>query len=323
MRKAKYFFDPQTLSYREAKRGFKYYFWRGLGVLTTSLGLALGLFIFFSGVIDSPKERVLKKQNRDLKEQLSLIEKQVAFMDSELQRLVQKDDEIYRTIFEAEPLSDRARRAGIGGVNRYEELRKLKGGAFLVALREKLDHLEARIKVQDQSFDEVLTMAENKRNLLAAIPSIQPVANKDLKRVASGYGIRIDPFYRTKKFHSGLDFSAPRGTPVYATADGKVIKVKSEIWGYGKHLVIDHGFGYKTVYAHLHKFEVKQGQQVTRGQLIGRVGNTGKSTAPHLHYEVRIQGQPVNPAYFFHNDLSDEEFKKVLEMASQPNQTFD
>jgi murein DD-endopeptidase MepM/ murein hydrolase activator NlpD len=323
MSKRKYFFDPQTLSYKEAKRGFKYYFWRGLGVLSFSLALAFALFMFFTGVVDSPKERLLRRENQELKEQFSLIEQQIQEVELALNKLNEQDEEIYRTIFEAAPLSDGAKKAGIGGNEKYAELQKLKGGEFYTALRKQVDQLEARMNVQKSSFEDVMKMAKNKKKFLASIPSIQPVSNKDLNRLASGFGYRIDPFYRTKKLHAGIDFTAPKNTDIYATADGKVVSVKSDIWGYGKHIIIDHGYGYQTLYAHLNKFDVKPGQKVTRGQLIGKLGSTGKSTGPHLHYEVRINGQPVNPAYFFHNDINDEEFKRLIEIASSPNQSFD
>lgn len=288
-----------------------------------SLGFAFAIFFFFTGIVDSPKETLLKSENAELKEQLAQVEKQVQSMSLTLDGLTKKDEDIYRTIFEVEPLSKSTRKAGIGGSDRYDYLRKLNNGKFLIEMRKAIDNLNARMKVQEQSFDEIIKLAENKKKMLAAIPSIQPVANKDLSRVASGYGYRIDPFYRTKKFHSGLDFSAPRGTEVYATADGKIEDLQTDLWGYGKHIIINHGYGYKTLYGHLSKFEVKKGQMVTRGQLIGRVGNTGKSTGPHMHYEVHINGNVVNPTYFFHNDLTDEEFRKLVELASLPNQSFD
>ncbi|MCO6495890.1 MAG: peptidoglycan DD-metalloendopeptidase family protein [Bacteroidetes bacterium] len=323
MPKAKYFFNPNTLSYEKHKKGFKYYFWRSLIVLVMSLGFAFAIFFFFTGIVDSPKETMLKSENAELKEQLSQIEKQVQSMSNSLDELTKKDAEIYRIIFEAEPLSQKTRKAGIGGADRYNYLRNLTGNNFLIEMRKSIDNLQARMRVQQQSYEEIIKLAENKKRLLAAIPSIQPVANKDLKRVASGYGYRIDPFYRTRKFHSGLDFSAPRGTEVYATADGTVEDVSNDLRGYGKHIIINHGYGYKTLYGHLSKFEVKRGQTITRGQLIGRVGSTGKSTGPHLHYEVHINGNVVNPTYFFHNDLTDEEFRKLVELASLPNQSFD
>lgn len=323
MPKAKYFFNPNTLKYEKHTKGFKYYFWRSLFVLVMSLGFAFAIFFFFTGIVDSPKEILLKNENAELRDQLAQVEKQLYSMDNTLIELTKKDEEIYRSIFDAEPLSKATRIAGIGGTDKYDYLRKMNGGEFLIELRKSLDNLQARMRVQEQSYEEIFKLAENKKKILAAIPSIQPVANKDLSRVASGYGYRIDPFYRTRKFHSGLDFSAPRGTEVYATADGKIEDLQTDLWGYGKHIIINHGYGYKTLYAHLSKFEVKKGQSVTRGQLIGRVGSTGKSTGPHMHYEVHINGNIVNPTYFFHNDLTDEEFRRLVEIASLPNQSFD
>jgi murein DD-endopeptidase MepM/ murein hydrolase activator NlpD len=323
MRKTKYFFNPQTLNYEKVRRGFWYYFVAGMGVFSFSVVIAFIIFLLFMEFVDSPKEKMLKNENRDLKEQLMIVEKQVEGINKDLEKLVEKDNDIYRTIFEAEPVSNNLRMAGSGGVDKYVYLRKKSGGDFLAELRNNLDNLENRISVQEQSMNEIIKMAENKKKMLAAIPSIQPVANEDLKRLASGYGYRIDPFYRTRKFHSGLDFTAPVGTEIYATADGVVREVKTDIWGYGRHIEINHGYGYSSLYAHMSKFAVKRGEKVSRGQLIGYVGSTGKSTAPHLHYEIRINGQAVNPAFFFHNDLSDEDYKKLIEIASSPNQSFD
>jgi murein DD-endopeptidase MepM/ murein hydrolase activator NlpD len=323
MAKRKYFFDPNTLSYHEARRGFWYYLWRGLGVFSFSLTLAFALFIFFSGIFDSPKESRLRKENHELRDQLQILERQAQRIEDRMEKLSSKDADIYRTIFEAEPVKDKVFATFEQSIEKYAPLKKLKGSDFLLALRHKMDVLDERTKYQETSFEEVLKLAQNKRKLLSAIPSIQPVANKNLKKLASGYGFRIDPFYRTRKFHSGIDFSAPKNTEVYATADGVVELIQSDIWGYGKHIEINHGYGYKTLYAHLNKFEVTYGEKVKRGQLIGRLGSTGKSTAPHLHYEVRINGQPVNPAYFFHNDLNDVEFKRLIELSSSPNQAFD
>jgi len=323
MPKTKYFFDPQTLSYKKLQRGFSYYLIRGLGFISVSFIFAFAIFFFVTGIIDSPKEKLLKKENSELREQLSQVESQILDMDQQLKKLQNKDEGIYRIIFEADPKDASLSKKSVRLEQEYDRLRKLKGGDFLAEIRISLDNLQDRMAAQESSYEQLFKLAENKKKLLGAIPSIQPVANKDLNRLASGYGYRIDPFYRTRKFHAGLDFSAPRGAEVYATADGKVVDIVSEIWGYGRHIIIDHGFGYQTLYAHLSKFDVKKGQKVTRGQLIGRVGSTGKSTAPHLHYEVHIKGEPVNPAYFFHNDLTDDEFRKLIEIASNPNQSFD
>jgi murein DD-endopeptidase MepM/ murein hydrolase activator NlpD len=319
MRKVKYFFDPQTLSYQRVKKDFKYYFIRSLGVIATSLVFAFALFFFSTGIVNSPKELLLLKENEDLKEHISHIDKKVKSIETELLKISHKDENIYRTIFEAEPPKEKVEFEDPELI----EYSKLSTADFLEKISNRIVNLEKQVGKQSKSMDYILKLAENKKKYLAAIPSIQPVFNKDLNRLASGFGYRIDPFYRTRKFHAGTDFSAPKGTEVYATADGVVLDVKSEIWGYGNSIQIKHGFGYVTLYAHLSKFHVKKGQKVVRGQLIGRIGNTGKSTAPHLHYEVRFKDEPMNPTYFFHNDITDEEFKKLLELSSSPNQSFD
>ncbi|MBC7425350.1 MAG: peptidoglycan DD-metalloendopeptidase family protein [Bacteroidia bacterium] len=323
MKKIKYYFNPKTLSYETYKRSGWIKLLTGLGVFSFSIILALIFFIVFNKFIDTPEEKVLKNQNTDLSAEIENMDRQLDVIASELDKLKNKDNDVYRSIYEVAPISDKLRQAGTGGTDQYKQLRKLAGGELLVAVKKRMDLLERQFDVQEKSFDDLLALAENKKDMLAHIPAIQPVANKKLERLASGFGYRIDPFYRTQKFHAGMDFTAPRGTEVYATADGVVTLVKSELWGYGQHIIISHGYSFETLYGHLSKFKVKVGQKVTRGQLIGLVGSTGKSTGPHLHYEVHKNGEPLNPAFFYHDDLTDEEYSKLLEIASSPNQSFD
>ena len=209
------------------------------------------------------------------------------------------------------------------GINRYENLEGYNNSNLLISSSKKIDQISKQLYIQSKSFDEVIEMATKKSDMMASIPAIQPVANKELKRIASGYGRRIDPYYKKPKYHYGVDFSAPQGTPIYATGNGKIKKIKKSRRGFGNHIIIDHGYGYKSLYAHMSKFKVRANQIVKRGDIIGYVGNTGKSTAPHLHYEVHKNGKKVNPAYYFHNDLSPEEFDRMLELAAQENQSFD
>ena len=226
-------------------------------------------------------------------------------------------------IFEANPISEDVRKAGFGGVNRYADLEGFENSELVVSTTKRMEILSKQVVVQSKSLDEIQRMALDKEVLLSAIPSIQPINNEDLRRMASGYGWRTDPFTKTRRKHKGMDFSAPTGTPIYATSDGKVIRVDGRAPGYGKHIRIDHGFGYVTLYAHLSKYNVRRGQEVKRGDVIGFVGNTGRSVAPHLHYEIRKDGKHLNPINFYYGDLNTEEFNALLEAANRENQSLD
>ena len=241
-----------------------------------------------------------------------------------LENLEQRDDNIYRIIFESEPIPKSVRKVGIGGINRYKDLLdgNLEREDLLIDNYAKIDELKRKLYIQTKSYDDLYNMAINKEELVAAIPAIQPVSNKDLKRVSSGYGPRIDPFLKVKRMHYGQDFSLPIGTPVYATADGKAVVVKTSFGGLGKHIYLDHGNGYKTVYAHLDEFKIKRSQKVKRGELIAYSGNSGRSTAPHLHYEVHKNGKKINPIHFFFNDLTPNEYEEVIKLASVENQAL-
>jgi len=323
MAKIKYKYNPNTLNYEKIQLTLKD------RLKTLTVYVLTGLF--FAGIIialaytfvDSPKELNLKRENAQLQQQYELLNKDMAQMERVLADIERRDDNIYRVIFEAEPISDGVRRSGVGGVNRYTHLKGFNNSDLVIESTRRLDQVAKRLYIQSKSFDDVIEMAKNKEELLAAIPAIQPVANKDLKRLASGYGYRIDPIYKVRKMHWGMDFSSPTGTDIVATGDGRVQKVVNSRGGYGKHLIIDHGFGYQTLYAHLSNTEVRRGQKVKRGDVIGKVGNTGKSTGPHLHYEVIKDGRKVNPANFYFNDLTPEEYDLMIEISSNANQSFD
>ncbi|MCA1750495.1 MAG: peptidoglycan DD-metalloendopeptidase family protein [Cryomorphaceae bacterium] len=323
MAKIKYKYNPNTLNYEKIQLTLKD------RLKTLTVYVLTGLF--FAGIIialaytfvDSPKELNLKRENAQLQQQYELLNKDMAQMERVLADIERRDDNIYRVIFEAEPISDGVRRSGVGGVNRYTHLKGFNNSDLVIESTRRLDQVAKRLYIQSKSFDDVIEMAKNKEELLAAIPAIQPVANKDLKRLASGYGYRIDPIYKVRKMHWGMDFSSPTGTDVVATGDGRVQKVVNSRGGYGKHLIIDHGFGYQTLYAHMSQTEVRRGQKVKRGDVIGKVGNTGKSTGPHLHYEVIKDGRKVNPANFYFNDLTPEEYDLMIEISSNANQSFD
>jgi len=323
MTKVKYYYDTKTLAYKIVERSKLQMLKRVLFFITSSTAIALGLVVLFFSIFDSPKEKELKREIDNLLVQYELLEGQIINSSTILDELQERDDNIYRVIFEAEPIDASIRRAGFGGVNRYKKYEGFKHSDLVADLHKKIDQVSKAIYVQSKSFDTVLDLAQNKEEMLAHIPAIQPVANKNLKRMASGYGNRIHPVYKTKKMHWGMDFSAPKGSEVYATGDGKIEKVKRSKRGYGNQVKIDHGYGYKTFYAHLNKYIVKKGQKVKRGDLIGYVGSTGTSTAPHLHYEVIKNNRKVNPVNYYFNDLTAEEYDKMLELSSQENQSFD
>lgn len=323
MAKIKYHFNPKNLTYEK----YKPHFWdrvlRVFGFLSTSLVFSSIIVIILFFFFDSPKERELKREVKQYQLQYDILNKKADRLTKVLEHLESRDKNIYRVIFEAEPIPETVREAGFGGINKYEDLEGYQNSKVIINTSKKLDKISKELYILTKSFDEIAKLASKKKEMLAAIPAIQPISNKDLKRIASGFGYRIHPIYKTIKFHEGIDFSAPRGTEVYATGDGVIETREYSHTGYGNKIVIDHGYGYKTLYAHLERFHVKKGQKVKRGELIGYVGSTGLSTAPHLHYEVIKSGKKVNPINFFHNDLSPEEYAKVLELANQANQSFD
>ena len=323
MPKIKYYYDTKSLSYKPIEstgvdkfKGFIVYF-------TSSGILAFFILLIFFQFFDSPKEKRLKNEINNLTSQYEIINNNLEQIELVLDNIQERDDNIYRTIFEADPIPTSIRKQGFGGVNRYKKLSGYSNSDLIINTTKKIDQLTKQLYLQSKSFDEVIDLAKNKSKMLASIPGIQPVANKDLKRMASGYGYRIHPIYKTRKMHYGMDFSAKVGTEIYATGDGVVSKVKRSKRGYGNYVKINHGFGYETLYAHMSKYIVKKGQKVKRGEVIGYVGNTGISTAPHLHYEVRKDNKKINPVNYYYNNLSPEEYEKMLELSSQYNQSFD
>lgn len=286
-------------------------------------GVALVAVLVFDQYFESPKVRSQKRQIAFLEAQLGAMEGQVAEMSGALEELVERGEVIYRNIFGAEPYPPHLRNPGIGGADRYRDLRGLEQSDQVIALKEDIAELERRMLAQGESVSELVGLAENQETLLKSIPAIQPVRNSDLKRMASGYGYRIHPIYKVRKMHWGMDFSAPTGTEIFATGDGKVVEVKKKYNGYGHHIKIQHGFGYETLYAHMSKILVKRGQRVERGEVIGLVGSTGTSVAPHLHYEVFKEGKRVNPAHYYFNDLSPEQYETLLAASENANQSFD
>jgi murein DD-endopeptidase MepM/ murein hydrolase activator NlpD len=323
MPKTKYKFNHETLSFDRIRLGLKETFLRLFGYFIASLFLA-GIYGFiFAFVFDSPQEKALKREIEQLTLQYELMNREMENVEKVLSHLEETDDNLYRTIFEAEPVPSSYRQGGTGGSNRYVELEGFTNSELIIETAKRLDNIRKKIYIQSQSFDELIAYAREKEEMLSSIPAIQPLSNKDLKRTASGFGYRIHPIYKIVKFHSGMDFTAPTGTEVYATGNGTVDAVKSTRRGYGNHVVLNHGFGYQTVYAHLNSFNGRARQKVTRGDVIGFVGNTGLSVAPHLHYEVKLNGRHVDPALYYFNDLTPDEYDRMLEISSKSGQTFD
>lgn len=322
MAKTHYKYNPETLSYETVKSSFLIKGLRIFGFLSAAFIFSLVIMKASLAFFDSPNERKLRSEVNQQELQILSLKDKLSSLSTEMAVLEKRDEEIYREIFGA-PLPESLRASGIGGTQRYENLNNLTLGSSLKSLNERMDELQRKAKVQKTSYSELVALAKKKTKMLASIPAIQPIPNKDLKRMASGYGYRIDPFYKTRKFHAGMDFTAPTGTEVHTTGDGVIEVVETKRWGYGKCIVVNHGFGYKTRYGHLTSFKVKVGQKVTRGQVIGLVGSTGKSTAPHLHYEVELNGQKQNPANFYYNDLTSEQYEEMIELSSHPNQSFD
>jgi murein DD-endopeptidase MepM/ murein hydrolase activator NlpD len=323
MARTKYKFNPDSLKFDRINLSFKERFLRIFAYFIGSLSLAVVYGALFFIFIDSPKEKALKREIAQLGLQYELMNREMDKVDVVLSHLQETDDNLYRTIFEAEPISTSLREGGIGGVNRYEELEGYDYTDIVVETASRLDKILKRVYVQSKSFDDLIVMSAEKEDMLRAIPAIQPISNKDLKRTASGWGYRIHPIYKIRKFHYGMDFTAPTGTEIYSTGDGEVEVVRSSKRGLGNHIIIDHGYGYSTIYAHMSRFNVKQGQKIKRGDVIGYVGSTGLSTAPHLHYEIKLNGKNVDPANYYFNDLSPEEYERMIELAMKSGQSFD
>jgi len=324
MGKIKYYYNAQTLSYEKISPSFGKSLFRFFGFALASLFTAIAIIIIAFMYIDSPKEKKLYAQINDLEEQYTFLSGELDKISTVLKDLQHRDDNIYRVITESEPIPNSIRELGTGGSKRYEEFEKYAElGDLVINTSKKLKKVQKKLYIQSKSYDELAQLINNKEKYWASRPAIQPISNKDLTRLASGYGWRIDPIYKTRKFHEGIDFTAPRGTPVHATGDGIVIRIQYLRTGYGKNIIIDHGFGYSSLYAHLSSIDVKRGQKIKRGQIIGKVGSSGKSTAPHLHYEVIKNKRKVNPIEFFYSDLNPEEYELMIKIASQSNQSFD
>lgn len=323
MAEAKYRYNKTTLSYEKIDINFFYKLKMLFSYVLLGSFFAFTFIILTYTVFDSPKEKVLRQNIDQLTLQYEILLSRSDQIETILADLQQRDDNIYRVIFEAEPIAGDVREAGFGGVNRYKNLQGFDQTNLMIAATKKLDKIAKQMYVQSKSFDDVFDMAKNKSEMLASIPAIQPISNENLTRLASGYGMRIHPIYKTTKLHTGMDFTAPKGTAIYATGNGIIFETKKSKRGYGNHIIIDHGYGYKTLYAHMKRIIMNKGQEIKRGEIIGYVGNSGTSVGPHLHYEVHKNGKKINPVNFYYNDLTPEEYEKMIEISSRVNQSFD
>lgn len=322
MRKVYYIYNPKTRTYDRIYPTVRQRVLSYLRRLFVGMGLGAGSFIVLLSLFGSPSEKDLRMENSRLLSQYNILSSRLDEAEEVMRRLQQRDDNLYRVIMQADPVAEDLRTATYRNTNRYEELMDMANSRLVVNTTRQMDVLARQIYIQSKSFDEVVELCRQHDKMLECIPAIQPVANKNLKQTASGYGMRIDPIYKTVKFHAGMDFSANIGTPVYVTGNGTV---RQAGWDglYGNCIIVDHGFGYVTRYAHLNKIKVRVGQKVVRGEVIGEVGSTGKSTGPHLHYEVHVKGEIVNPVNYYFMDLGADDYDRMVEIAANHGKVFD
>ncbi|KOS07837.1 peptidase M23 [Flavobacterium akiainvivens] len=325
MAKVKYYYDSENLAFRKIKikKGTKL----GYAVLFLAAAALFGFLCFVillnTPFFETPKDRLQAREIEYMKMQYNELSRKSKLMEEALSSIEDRDNNVYRTYFNSTPISEEQRKAGFGGVNRYSFLEGYNNSELVEATTKRLDVLAKELVIQSKSLDEIAKLAKDKNKLLAAIPAIQPVKNEDLRQMASGFGYRSDPFTKIRKFHAGMDFSARTGTPIYATGDGVVSAADNKMSGYGNRVVINHGYGYQTLYGHMSKFAVRSGQKVKRGDVIGYVGSTGRSEAPHLHYEVHKNGEVVNPLNFYYGNISAKEYVLISKLANQENQSLD
>ncbi len=323
MARLKYKFNPTTLNFEKISLGFRDYFFMGLRYLFAGAVIGSIGVIIYATFFKDPETAQLDREVKFLKRQISSLNNQIDTLEYFAQDLQDKDEKVYRSIFGAEPYPEHMRKGGVGGSDRYINLKGYASSTGIIETQKRINRLQRLMVSQSKSYEEIFNLANAQEEMLQSIPAIQPVSNKDLKRLASGFGMRIHPIYKIAKMHTGLDFTADIGTEIYATGDGVIEAVDSKLSGYGHHVVIQHGYGYQTLYAHMSHVAVRVGEKVKRGQIIGYVGNTGTSTGPHLHYEVMKNGEKVDPAFYFYSDITPEQYEDLLKRAANANQSFD
>jgi len=323
MKKIKYFYNPNTLRYEKLETPLRVKLLRVLGFLSASIVTALIIVSIAYRLFPSVNEKRLLRENESLLDNYKLMDAKLQKLQQQMSELEKRDNEVYRSIFEASPIPDSTRAKEMEQLKEFQVVQQMNNNELTNSIVRSLNNLTSRVNYQQKSYNEIGGFIKNKEQLLASTPAIQPISNKSLNRLASGFGYRVDPVYKTVKFHAGLDFAAPLGTPIYATADG-IVRVAGNLGnGYGNHVVLNHGYGYETLYGHMYRIGVKNGHRVKRGEVIGYVGSTGKSTGPHCHYEVHKNGRPLDPVYFFYNDLTPEQFDRILKAAAANNQSLD
>ncbi len=325
MAKVKYYYDSENLAYRKikTKKRTKFAYVALFLVASALFGFLSFVVLLNTPFFETPKDRLLTREIENFKLQYAILNRKMDQIDEVLEHIQDRDNNIYRVYFNTSAIPDEQRKAGFGGVNRYVELEGYNNSDLVVNTSKRVDVISKQLAIQSRSLDEILKLAKEKNKLLSAIPAIQPVRNENLKQIASGFGYRSDPFTKVRKFHEGMDFSARSGTPIYATGDGVIARADNTASGYGNHIVIRHGFGYETLYGHLSKYNCRAGQTVKRGDVIGYVGSTGRSEAPHLHYEVHKGGEVVNPLNFYYGNISAAEYVVITKLANQENQSLD
>jgi len=323
MPKIKYHFDHRTLTYKKYQTPLKTRVFKASRFVAVTVVAAVLFNLSFSHFYDTPKEEMLKQQRQELAFQYDALQKQIADLESTLDDIELRDDKLYRPIFELSSIPSVVREAGYGGARQYENLEGYVNSDMIIHTFTRLDKLSKKLYVQSKSFDAVVKLAKNKEKMIACMPAIQPIALDDFTRISDYFGYRRDPFNGTRKMHSGMDFTGPVGCDIYATGDGVVLEAGYNLYGYGNRVIINHGYNYKTIYAHLKDVKVKAGDIVTRGQVVGTLGSTGRSTGPHLHYEVRYKNKPQNPINYYFNDISAEEYDRMVEVAAKSRRPMD
>lgn len=323
MKKVKYYYNTHTLRYEKLDVPLRVKLLRVIGFLAASIVTGLIIFAIAFQYIDSPKEKYLRQQNEDMRQNYEIFMERIKQLELQMDEIENRDNNVYRSIFAARPVPDSIRIKNMEKANEVQLVQQMGETELVTSIAQQLNNLSLRTAYQVKSFEEIDNLIKNKEKLLAATPAIQPIDNKKLNRISSGFGYRIDPILKVWRAHEGLDFSAPMGTPIYATADGVVKDAGYNTGGFGNHVVVSHGFGYETLYGHMLRSKVRVGESVKRGQVIGYVGNSGKSTAPHCHYEVHRNRIPVDPIYYFYVDLTPAEFDRIVKLAAASNQSFD
>ena len=325
MSKVKYYYDSENLAYRKIKpkKGRKFAVVALFLLASALFGFICLVLLMNTPFFKTPKDKIQAREIDNMKLRYSILNKKIEVIEEALSDVENRDNNIYRVYFNTASIEDEVRKAGFNDKNRYKELEGYNNSDLVIKSARKVDVLSKQLSIQSKSLDEILQLAKAKDKFLVSIPAIQPVKNEQLRHMASGFGYRTDPFTKARKFHAGMDFSAPNGTPIFATADGVVARADAGASGYGNHVVINHGYGYETLYGHLSRYNCRPGRKVKRGDIIGYIGSTGRSQAPHLHYEVHKNGEVVNPLNFYYGNISAAEYTAITKVANQENQSLD